>query len=139
MSGGAIDMQAGGNAAVRGKEDWIERAHRFAVAVLRIVNKLPATTAGRAMGYQLAKSGPSVVRNLEEAKGAATVPDRYNKTVTARKESRECRRSLLIVRGADILKGNDLDWAVGEAGELVAMLTSGAKRLETHMPKRRGA
>jgi four helix bundle protein len=119
------------------REDWIERTHRFAVVVLKIVNRMPRTTAGRAMGFQLAKSGPSVVHNLEEAKGASTVRDRYSKTVIARKEARECRRSLLIVRDADLLTGNDLDWAVDEAGELVAMITAGTKRLEAHIPKRR--
>ena len=89
------------------------------------------------MAFQLAKSGPSVVHNLEEAKGAASARDRYNKTVIARKEARECRRSLLLLRDAALLAGADLDWSIGEAGELVAMITSGAKRLETHVSRRR--
>ena len=132
----AEDIEGGMSSDSGAREDWIGRAHRFAVAVLRLVDKLPKTNAGRAMGFQLAKSGPSVVHNLEEAKGTATVPDRYNKTVTARKEARECRRSLLIVRDARLLAGDELDWAVVEAGELVAMTTAGSKRLETHIPRR---
>ncbi|HVT81697.1 MAG TPA: four helix bundle protein [Phycisphaerae bacterium] len=123
--------------AAPGREEWIERAHRFGVAVLKIVNRLPNSIGGRAMGFQMAKSGPSVAHNLEEAKGAATVPDRYNKTVIARKEARKCHRSLELVRHAAILAGPGVEWAIGESGELVAMLTAGSKRMETRVPKRK--
>jgi four helix bundle protein len=117
------------------RPDWIERAHWFAVAVLRLVNELPNSIAGRAMGHQIAKSGPSVVHNMEEAKGASTVADTYHKTVIARKEARECRRSLLIVRDAGLLTAKRCEWEIQEASEFVAMLTAGAKRLELQIPE----
>ena len=115
------------------KRDWIERAHWFAVAVLKVVNRLPDTNAGRAMGWQMAKSGPSVVHNLEEALGAATLPDTYNKTVTSRKEVRECRRSLLIVRDAGLLPAKEVEWHIQEATEILAMLIAGTKRLDARI------
>jgi len=118
-------------------EDWIERAHRFGVAVLKLVNRMPLSPGGRAMAFQMAKSGPAVVHNLEEAKGASTARDTYHMTVIARKEARECRRSLLLVRDAGLLSGRDLEWAVSEATAFVAMLTSGSKRLEQRIPKGR--
>ena len=119
------------------REDWIERAHRFAVEILKLVNQMPRTPAGGAMAFQLAKSGPSIVHNLEEANGAATMPDTYRITVISRREARECRRSLLLVRDSGLLGGKDLDWAIQESSELMAMLIAGSKRLESRIPRRR--
>jgi four helix bundle protein len=116
------------------REDWIERAHWFAVAVLQLVDELPRSIGGNAMGYQMAKSGPSIVHNMEEAKGASTAADTYNKTVIARKEARECRRSLLLVRDAGLLSAKRCQWEIQEATEFVAMLTAGSKRLERQIP-----
>jgi four helix bundle protein len=124
----------GNGDAVGRREDWIERAHWFAVAVLRLVNELPRSIAGSAMGYQMAKSGPSIVHNMEEAKGASTAADTYNKTVIARKEARECRRSLLLVRDVGLLPAERCQWEIQEATEFVAMLTAGSKRLEKQIP-----
>jgi four helix bundle protein len=125
----------GDDSRVVRREDWIERAHLFAVAVLRLVNELPRSVAGGAMGYQIAKSGPSIVHNMEEAKGASTVADTYHKTVIARKEARECRRSLLLIRDAELLPAERCQWEIQEATEFVAMLTAGSKRLELQIPE----
>jgi hypothetical protein len=40
-----------------------ERAMAFAVAVLRLVDRLPPTPAGRVIAFQLAKSATSVAAN----------------------------------------------------------------------------
>src|SRR5438105_344821 len=99
--------------------DWIERAHVFAVESLRLVNKLPRTPGGMAMAYQIAKSAPSIVHNMEEAKGAATLADTYNKTVIARKEARECRRSLLIIRDVPMVPLTACQPLIDEASAFV--------------------
>lgn len=83
--------------------DWIDRAHQFAVRILKMANHLPKTAAGRGMANQIVRSGPSIVHNLEEAKGAGSLRDTLHKTIIARKEAREVRRSLLLIRDSDLL------------------------------------
>jgi four helix bundle protein len=95
-----------------------------------MASHLPRTPAGRTIAGQIVRSAPSVVMNLEEAKGALTQPDTLHKTGIARREARETLRWLLLIRDADLLPAPKLQWLITEADELVSMLTAGTKRLQ---------
>ena len=117
-------------------EDWIERTHRYAVRVLKVANRLPRTPVGFHLAGQVARSGPSIPFNLEEAKAALTEPDTLNKTGIARKESVETRRALLVIRDVELLPATDhaeLTSLIAAGTEIVAMLTSGTKRLQARI------
>ena len=73
---------------------------------------------------------PSIVVNLEEAKGALTQPDTLHKTGIARREARETLRWLLLIRDAELLPAARLEPLIVEGDQLVAMLTAGTKRLQ---------
>ena len=126
-----------------GKEygsDWIERAHWFAVRVLRLANKLPRTPVGLAVADQISRSVQGISYNLEEAKAALTEPDTLNKTAYAKKESYETRRALMLIRDVPLLppsEATELEALVEEGGEFVAMLTTGTKRLQAHIARNR--
>ena len=113
--------------------DWIVRAHQFAVRVVKMVAHLPTTPAGRTIANQIVRSAPSIVMNLEEAKGALTQKDTLHKTGIARREARETLRWLLLIRDAELLHASKLELLINEADELVAMLTAGCKRLQEHL------
>jgi len=119
--------------AAKYQRDWIERVHWLAVRVVNIVRKLPRDPAGFQMAAQLARSGPSVALNLEEAKASLTQPETLRMTAIARKESTETRRALMIVRDSELLpveERQELAALIAEYTEVVAMLTAGTKRLQ---------
>jgi four helix bundle protein len=119
--------------------DWIERAHGLAVRVIKMAGNLPATPAGRSIAHQVVRSAPSVVVNLEEAKGALTAPDTLHKTGIARKEARETWRWLLFIRDAELISATRLAPLIDEADQLVAMLTAGSKRLQERITRDKNA
>jgi four helix bundle protein len=112
------------------RSDWIDRAHQLAVRVIKMAGHLPRTPAGRVIASQIVRCAPSIVMNLEEAKGALTQPDTLHKTGIARRENRETLRWLLLIRDAALLPPEKLESLIIEADEMVAMLTAGAKRLQ---------
>jgi four helix bundle protein len=80
---------------------------------------------------------PSVVVNLEEAKGALTRPDTLHKTGIARREARETLRWLFLIRDAELIPAAKLESLIAEVDELVAMLTAGSKRLQERITQDR--
>jgi four helix bundle protein len=121
------------------ERDWIERAHWFAVRVLKLAAKLPRNPPGWSMAGQICRSAPSVPFNMEEAKAALTLADTLTKTGTARKECAETRRALLLIRDSELLPTTpELTFLIAEGTELTAMLSSGAKRLSDRIAKEPG-
>jgi four helix bundle protein len=57
-------------------------------------------------------------------------PDTLHKTGIARREARETRRWLLLIRDTEMLPETKLSWLLQESNELVAMLTAGTKKLQ---------
>jgi four helix bundle protein len=80
--------------------DIRERAFQFAVRVVRAVRRLPDDTASRVLAHQLTKAATSVGANVEEADGAESRRDFIHKLSIARKEARETRYWLRIVRAS---------------------------------------
>jgi four helix bundle protein len=112
------------------QSDWIDRAHQLAVRIIKMAGHLPNTPAGRSIAAQVVRCAPSIVMNLEEAKGALTRPDTLHKTGISRREARETLRWLLLIRDAALLPPEKLESLIMETDELVAMLTAGTKRLQ---------
>ena len=121
------------------ERDWMDRAHWFAVRVLKLAGKLPRTPPGWSMAGQVCRSAPAVPFNMEEAKAALTLPDTLTKTGIARKECDETRRALLIIRDSELLpRSTELEYLITEGTELTAMLSSGTKRLSERIAKEGG-
>jgi len=58
-----------------GKRDLDERLLAYGAAVIKLVETLPPSIAGRRIGDQLLRSGTSVGANFEEAQGAESRSD----------------------------------------------------------------
>ena len=80
--------------------DIRERSFQFAVRVIGAVRRLPDDAATRVLAYQLTKAATSVGANVEEADGAESRRDFIHKLSIARKEAREARYWLRIVRAS---------------------------------------
>jgi len=103
--------------------DIREQTFQFAVQVLKAVRKLPDDSATRVVAYQLAKSATSVGANVEEADGAESRRDFVHKMSIARKEARESRYWLRVVRAA-ILDRTEFCSLEQESDELVRIISS---------------
>ena len=103
--------------------DIRERTFQFAVRVIRAVRRLPKDVATRVVAYQLVKSATSVGANVEEADSAESTRDFIHKTSISRKEARESRYWLRVVRAA-ILDNQDFAALKQESNELVCILSA---------------
>ena len=61
------------------KFDIQERTFKFAVRVVKLVNRLPRTVAGIGVGRQVVRSATSVGANVEEADAAESKQDFIHK------------------------------------------------------------
>lgn len=103
--------------------DIRERSLQFAVGVIRAVRHLPNDAATRVVALQLVKSATSIGANMEEADGAESRRDFIHKVSIARKEARETRYWLRIIRASF---ADDDGWTVlqRESEEIVRILSA---------------
>ena len=66
-----------------------ERTKEFAVGIIKLASKLPKTTIGGIICYQLVKSGTSIGANYREANRAVSLSDFKNKISICEKEASE--------------------------------------------------
>jgi len=105
--------------------DIKERTFEFGVRIVRLVNTLPRTIAGGKVAGQLVKSGTSIGANVEEADGAESKRDFVHKMSIARKEARETRYWLRIVRATELSKNaQEISYLLQESDELVRILSA---------------
>ena len=114
--------------------DIRERTFQFAVRVIRTAQALPQDAATRVVAYQLVKAATSVGANVEEADGAESNRDFAHKLSIARKEARESRYWIRIIRAST---KDSAEWtALQQESEeitriLSAIITSAHKQRKT--------
>jgi four helix bundle protein len=87
------------------------------------VERLPRNVAGIEIGRQLIGCGTSVGANVEEAHGGESKKDFAHKMSIAKKEARESRYWLRMVKTA-LLDDAEVDSLIQEADELVRILAT---------------
>ena len=105
------------------KRDLDERLLAYGATIIKLVESLPATNAGRRIGDQLLRSGTSVGANFEEAQGAESKSDFAHKLQLALKELRESNYWLRLLGKAGILPEDALVKVIDESAQLRAILS----------------
>ncbi len=105
-----------------------ERTFAFGVQVIALASKVPRTVAGIEIARQLIRAGTSVGSYMEEAGEGLSKRDFLNHVKIARKEAKELRYWVAMIRAAGLLGDPKVDVLRGEAAELVRILTSIIKR-----------
>jgi|SRR5215470_6032140 len=103
-------------------DDIAARLVALAVRVVKIVDALPETPAGKHVAGQLLRSGTSPGANYEEARGAESRRDFVHKIGVALKELQETRYWLRVVVGASLVAGNGLQQLLLEVDALCRIL-----------------
>ena len=99
-----------------------DRLLDFAAEIIKIIDALPNTVAGRHVGGQLIKAGTSGGSNYEEACGAESRSDFAHKMSIVLKELKETRFWLRLTRRAKMLDPKYSDLMIDECEQLCAIV-----------------
>ncbi len=117
-------------------EELKTRTKQFALRVMNLVDALPRTTTGRAIGNQLIRSGTSVGANYRAACRGRSKAEFAAKMGTVAEEADEsCYWLELIIEG-ELLPSNQVADLLAEANELTAITAASAKT--TRLANQRG-
>jgi len=103
-------------------ENIRERTFRFGVRIVKMVNRLPRTTAGFALGNQVIRSGTAIGANVEEADAAESRDDFIHKMKIALKEAQETRYWLRTIIESEMLVDEETKALLKESDELVRII-----------------
>src|SRR5206468_4353196 len=104
--------------------DLEERLLEYAVRIMRLVDALPRTQAGRHVADQLLRCGTSPLANHGELQGAESRKDFIHKFSVCLKEMRESRRWLRVVYRVPLVRPAKVEPLLGETEELIKIFSA---------------
>jgi len=107
------------------------RTKEFSVRIVHLIRTFPRTVDGIEMGRQLLKSGTSIGANYREANRAESKPDFIHKVGVAEKEAAETVYWLEICEAALLGNIGEVGSLLGEARELLAIVTTIGRKAKT--------
>ena len=102
----------------------VDRTYTFALNVIKLVNLLPKSTSGAVISNQIMKAGTSIGANVEEAQGASSKKDFTNKMSISKKEARETRYWLRLIKDSGTLKVALVEDLLNECNSILKILTA---------------
>jgi four helix bundle protein len=110
--------------------DLEERLLEYAVRIIRFVDALPSTRAGRHVADQLLRCGTSPLANHGELQAAESRRDFIHKLGICLKEIREARRWLRLVHRVPLLAPSKIDPLLGETEALIKIFSASIRTAE---------
>ena len=104
--------------------DLKERTMEFALRILKMVDALPKTTAGKTVGGQIARSGTSVAANYRAALRAKSDADFINKITIVLEEADESGFWIELAERAELLPSKRLKALLQESEELTKIFNA---------------
>jgi len=117
------------------KEELKNRTKQFALSIMKLVEYLPNTKAGRTVGNQIIRSGTSVAANYRSACRARSSADFISKITIVEEECDETLFWLELIADANLLKKEKLQELLKEANDLTAIFTASGKTAKQNNPK----
>lgn len=117
------------------KEELKDRTKKFAILIIKLVNDLPDTKAGRTIGNQIIRSGTSVGANYRTACRARSDADFISKITIVEEECDETLFWLELIVESNLLEKERLLAMIKEADELTAIFTASDKTARQNNPK----
>jgi four helix bundle protein len=109
------------------EEELKKRTKKFALMIIKLVNELPNSKAGNAIGNQLIRSGTSVASNYRASCRARSIADFVSKITIVEEESDESLFWLELITESEVHKSQLLKDILKEANELTAIFTASGK------------
>ena len=104
-----------------------ERTKQFALHIMNLVDKLPNTIAGRALGNQLLRSGTSVGANYRAACRGRSKAEFVSKIGIVAEEADESAFWLELIMDSGLLAKDLVESLLREANELAAIFIASVK------------
>src|SRR5881275_3040584 len=112
---------------MRNEPDLKKRTKAFALRILKLVDALPKTTAGRALASQIVRSGTSVAANYRAACRAKSTADFIAKMGIVEEEGDETLFWLELLEEAELIPVAKSSAIKQEANELIAITVASIK------------
>src|SRR6476659_6942352 len=112
---------------MRNQPNLKRRTKAFALRILKLVDALPKTTAGRALASQIVRSGTSVAANYRAACRARSTADFIAKMGIVEEESDETLFWLELLEESELVTAAKLTAIKQEANELIAITVASIK------------
>jgi four helix bundle protein len=112
---------------MRNQPDLKRRTKAFALRILKLVDALPKTTAGRALASQIVRSGTSVAANYRAACRARSTADFIAKLGIVEGEADETLFWLELLEESQLVPAAKLTANKREADELLAITVASIK------------
>lgn len=109
------------------KAELLARTKSFSLRILKVVDHLPRTTSGRAIGGQLVRCGTSVGANYRAACRSRSRAEFAAKLGIVAEEADETVYWLELLRDGNVLSKEELSELLREANELTAIFTAGRR------------
>jgi four helix bundle protein len=110
--------------------DLEERLLDYAVRIVRLVEALPPTRAGRHIADELLRCGTSPLANHGDVQGAESRKDFIHKLSIRFKEMRESKRWLRLIHRVPLLTPAKVEPLLRETEELIKILSASIKTAE---------
>ena len=107
--------------------DLKKRTKAFALRILKLVDALPKTTAGRELSSQIVRSGTSVAANYRAACRAKSTADFIVKVGIVEEEADETLFWLELLEESELVTAAKLAAIKQEANELIAITVTSIK------------
>jgi four helix bundle protein len=109
------------------EREMIARTKQFALLIMKLVGALPKTVQGRSIASQFMRSGTSVAANYRAACRGRSKAEFIAKLGTVEEEADESAFWLELIIEGDLLGAAQVQPALTEANELVAIMASPKK------------
>ena len=116
-----------GTTEAMSEPDLKKRTKAFALRILKLVDALPKTTAGRALSSQIVRSGTSIGANYRAACRAKSTADFIAKMAIVEEEADETLFWLELLEESELLPAAKLTAIKQEADELIAITVTSIK------------
>lgn len=117
------------------EQELKNRTKQFALRVIKLVEALPRTTAGRAIGNQLIRSGTSVGANYRAACRSRSRAEFVAKIGTVAEEADESAFWMELIMEAGLQEESRVKLLHQEANELTAIFTASGRTAKTSNPQ----
>lgn len=115
------------------QNDLKERTKKFAISIIDLVEKLPNTISGRAIGNQLVRNGTSVAANYRAASRARSDREFISKIGIVIEEADESGFWLELINEKKWIEASNL---IKESNELTAIFVSIVLKMKNRNSKK---
>jgi four helix bundle protein len=110
--------------------DIKERAYKYAISVIKMIDKLNGSESGRVIGKQLLRSATSIGANIIEARAASSRRDFINFLNHALKSANESKFWLELLSDCGKIEPTEIAPLTKETQEIANMLAAGILKLK---------